>query len=185
MRHGKKVPKLGRTASHRKALLRNMATSLILKEKITTTIDKAKALRPFIEKIISRAKTDTLHNKREVHKKLTERRAVIKLFSDIAPRYGKRPGGYTRIFKLGTRPGDAAEMAIIELVEEEFVSKTGKKKAKAVKGETKTAPVAETAAVSSEPDPEGSVGEQPSPVVDEVTAEAASATDDQKDKKDA
>lgn len=130
MRHGKKVPKLGRTSAHRKALLRNMATSLILKEKITTTVDKAKALRPFVEKIITRGKADTLHNKREVLRRLTEKRAVFKLFSDIGPRFASRPGGYTRMFKLGTRPGDAAEMVLIELVEEEVAAGTKKKAAK-------------------------------------------------------
>ena len=144
-----------------------MATSLIQRERITTTAEKAKALRPYIEKLITRAKTETLHNKREVMKKISDRKAVVKLFTDIAPRYSKRPGGYTRIFKLGTRPGDAAEMAIIELVEEEV--KTTKKK----KAPKKTAPVAEKPAPVEE--------KAETPVADDAAAETESPEDVKKD----
>ena len=116
MRHGKTIAKLGRTSAHRKALMKNLATSLLKRERITTTIDKAKAVRPYVEKLITRAKEDTVHNKREAAKRIQDRKTLIKLFDDIGPRFKERPGGYTRIMRLGFRSGDAAELAIIELV---------------------------------------------------------------------
>ena len=123
MRHGDKVKKLSRNTSHRKALLRNLATSLFKYENITTTIQKAKALRPFAERIITKAKTDSLHHKRMVSDIIKDRAILSKLFSDIALRYKNRNGGYTRIFRLGYRATDGAEMAIIELVEEALEKK--------------------------------------------------------------
>jgi len=175
MRHGKKIAKLGRTSSHRKALMRNMATSLIQRESITTTADRAKALRPYIEKLITRAKVDSLHNKREVMRKIADRRVVSKLFADIAPRYSERPGGYTRIFKLGTRPGDAAEMAIIELVEESVEVTRKKKKRGAVvpvleKKKPVPAPESKTEEASVEEESEGTAAPEASaeePAADE------------------
>ncbi|MCK4907877.1 MAG: 50S ribosomal protein L17 [Spirochaetes bacterium] len=130
MRHRKAVPKLGRTSAHRKAMLKNMAVSLINKEKIKTTKKKAKVLSSYIEKLITRAKKNTLHNIRVAARKVQDRKALIKLFDNIAPRYQNRPGGYTRIYTLGLRAGDAAEMAIIELVEEELTLKVKSKKKK-------------------------------------------------------
>lgn len=192
MRHGKKIAKLGRTSSHRKALMRNMATSLIQRERITTTADKAKALRPYIEKLITRAKNDTLHNKREVMKKITDRKVIVKLFTDVAPRYSKRPGGYTRIFKLGTRPGDAAEMAIIELVEEEVASSSKKKKKPAaaikpapVKEDVKTEEAAEAKpAENANESVDSSVSEETSAPAEEAPAPAdAAAPSADEDKK--
>ncbi len=126
MRHQKRIKKLGRKKQHRAAMLRNMAVSLIGKERIDTTLPKAKVLRSFIEPIVTRAKkaNDTqdlnviLHHKREVMKKIKDRDVVVKLFEDIALRYMNRNGGYTRIYKLGARKGDNAEMAMIEFVEE-------------------------------------------------------------------
>ena len=130
MRHRKAVPKLGRTSAHRKAMLKNMAVSLINKEKIKTTKKKAKVLSSYIEKLITRAKKNTLHNIRVAARKVQDRKALIKLFDNIAPRYQNRPGGYTRIYTMGLRAGDAAEMAIIELVEEELTPKVKSKKKK-------------------------------------------------------
>ncbi len=117
MRHAKNTKKLNRTAAHRRALASNMARSLIENERITTTLAKARYLRPYIEKIITRAGEDTVHNRREVKKKLKAKGIVNKLFEDIGPRFSDRPGGYTRIIKLDRRLGDNAEKAIIEFVE--------------------------------------------------------------------
>ena len=117
MRHGKKVNHLGRTNSHRKAMLANMATSLILHKRITTTLAKAKALRVYAEPILTKAKDDTTHSRRTVFSYLQDKDAISILFRDIAPKIANRPGGYTRIVKLENRLGDNAEMAIIELVD--------------------------------------------------------------------
>jgi len=117
MRHRKKGRKLSRTPSHRKAVLRNMATSLFIHERITTTEAKAKELRPYAERLITLAKRGDLHARRLAGRKIADRAALGKLFDDIGPRFDTRPGGYTRILKLGNRQGDAAEMALIELVD--------------------------------------------------------------------
>jgi len=117
MRHGKKVNHLGRTNSHRKAMLANMATSLILHKRITTTLAKAKALRVYAEPILTKSKDDTTHSRRTVFSYLQDKDAVSILFRDIAAKIADRPGGYTRIVKLENRLGDNAEMAIIELVD--------------------------------------------------------------------
>lgn len=117
MRHRKKGRKLNRTASHRKAMLRNMATSLFQHERVTTTEAKAKELRPYAERLITLAKRGDLHARRLAARKISDREVLGKLFDDIGPRFAERPGGYTRVLKLGTRRGDAAEMALIELVE--------------------------------------------------------------------
>jgi large subunit ribosomal protein L17 len=138
MRHGDKVKNLNRTASHRKAMLSNMASSLILNKRIETTLAKAKALRVYVEPLITRAKEsnnttslESMHNRRTVFSYLMNKEAVKELFSTVSNKVGARPGGYTRIIKLGTRQGDAAEMAIIELVDfNETYVKEGKKVAK-------------------------------------------------------
>src|SRR3954465_5124342 len=117
MRHGKKHNHLGRTTSHRKAMMGNMATSLILHKRITTTLAKAKALRVYVEPILTKGKDDTTHSRRTVFSYLQDKDAVSILFRDIAPKIANRPGGYTRIVKLENRLGDNAEMAIIELVD--------------------------------------------------------------------
>lgn len=117
MRHRKKGRALSRTASHRRALLRNMATSLFLHERIETTTAKAKELRPFAERLISLAKRGDLHARRIAGRKVSDRAVLGKLFDELGPRFSERPGGYTRILKLGNRKGDAAEMALIELVD--------------------------------------------------------------------
>lgn len=117
MRHRKTGRKLSRTASHRKATLRNMASSLFQHGRITTTTAKAKELRPFAERLITLAKRGDLHARRLVARKIGDRAVLGKLFDELGPRYETRPGGYTRILKLGNRQGDAAEMALIELVD--------------------------------------------------------------------
>ncbi len=117
MRHGKKINKLGRTHSHRVHMLANMATSLILHKRITTTVAKAKALRVYVEPIINRAKDDSTHSRRTVFSYLQSKEAITELFREISVKIAERPGGYTRILKTGTRLGDNADMCIIELVD--------------------------------------------------------------------
>ena len=117
MRHNKKFNHLGRTASHRSAMLANMAISLIMHKRITTTLAKAKALKKYVEPLITRSKEDTTNSRRVVFRYLQNKYAVTELFKEISTKVADRPGGYTRVIKLGTRQGDAAEMAFIELVD--------------------------------------------------------------------
>jgi len=117
MRHGKKINHLGRTDSHRKAMLANMASSLILHKRITTTLAKAKALRTYVEPLITKSKNDTTHSRRTVFSYLKDKETVTILFREVAEKVANRPCGYTRIIKLGNRLGDNAEMALIELVD--------------------------------------------------------------------
>src|SRR3954464_9145837 len=117
MRHGKKVNHLGRTAAHRHALLSNMASSLILNKRITTTVAKAKALRKYVEPLITKAKTDSTHSRRMVFSYLQDKNAITELFRDVAVKVADRPGGYTRILKTHNRLGDNAEMCMMELVD--------------------------------------------------------------------
>lgn len=117
MRHGKKIAHLGKTAPHRKAMMANMASSLIEHKRINTTVAKAKALKKFVEPLITKAKSDTTHNRRVVFSALRNKYAVSELFRDIAEKVADRPGGYTRIIKVGSRLGDNASMALIELVD--------------------------------------------------------------------
>jgi len=112
----KKGPRLGGSASHQRKILANLAASLIEEERVTTTVAKAKLLRPYVEKIITKARRGDLHARRLVLRKIQNTEVVTKLFDDVANRYADRPGGYTRIVKLGPRRGDGAEMALIELV---------------------------------------------------------------------
>jgi len=116
VRHRNKGRQLSRTATHRKATLRNLATSLFRHERIETTTAKAKELRPFAERLITLARRGDVHSRRLAGRKIQDRQVLGKLFDDIAPRYAERPGGYTRILKVGNRKGDAAEMSLIELV---------------------------------------------------------------------
>ena len=118
MRHNVHGRKLGRTSAHRKAMFRNQLASLVISERIKTTLPKAKELRPLAEKMITKGKRGTLHARRQVGRMLPDRAHVKKLFDEIAPRFADRPGGYTRIVKLGPRLGDGAEMALLELVEQ-------------------------------------------------------------------
>src|SRR5688572_27672570 len=117
MRHGDKINNLGRTASHRKALLNNLACELIAHKRIVTTLAKAKALRVYVEPLITKGKENTTHQRRVVFSYLQDKEAINELFSTIAEKVGGRPGGYTRVIKLGARQGDNAETALIELVD--------------------------------------------------------------------
>jgi large subunit ribosomal protein L17 len=117
MRHGDKINNLGRTASHRNALLINLSCQLFQHKKIVTTLAKAKALRPFVEPLITKAKENTTHQRRLVFSRLQDKAAVKELFDVISPKVASRPGGYTRVIKLGKRVGDNAELAMIELVD--------------------------------------------------------------------
>src|SRR5205807_2112632 len=149
MRHGMTHRKLGRTSSHRLAMFRNQLASLIDKERIITTLPKAKELKPQIERLITLGRNDSVHNRRNAARQINDDTLVAKLFDTLGPRFSDRPGGYTRIVKLGPRRGDAAEMAIIELVGYELASQKkaapakGSKKAKA-KEEPETEAAEET-----------------------------------------
>jgi large subunit ribosomal protein L17 len=154
MRHRKTFNHLGRKAGHRKAMLANMASSLILHKRIETTVAKAKALRVYVEPLITKSKLDTTHSRRTVFSYLKDKDAVTELFRVIAPRIADRPGGYTRILKTGFRAGDAADMAMIELVDfnelalagstkKEEKKTTRRSRAKASKAKTESKPVAE------------------------------------------
>lgn len=153
MRHGKKVNHLGRTAPHREALLSNLASSLILQKRITTTVAKAKALRKYVEPLITKAKQDSTHSRRTVFAYLQNKESVKTLFGEVASRTAERPGGYTRIIKLSDpRLGDAADMCLMELVD---FNDTYKKEGAAKKGRTRrgkskkeAAPAAEATATA-------------------------------------
>jgi len=177
MRHRKKFNHLGRTASHRSAMLSNMATSLIVHKRIKTTVAKAKALKIYVEPLITRSKEDTTHSRRMVFRKLQNKEAVTELFREISPKVMDRPGGYTRILKIGNRLGDNAEMCIIELVDynENMLKEKAAKKTKSKRsrrgGAKKAAPKAETAPKAEESKP---VEEAPkAEVKEEVKAEEA------------
>ena len=155
MRHNKKFNHLGRTASHRSAMLANMAISLIMHKRITTTVAKAKALKKYVEPLITKSKDDTTNSRRVVFSYLQNKYAVTELFKEISVKVADRPGGYTRIIKTGFRQGDNAQMCFIELVDyDENMAKQATKKTrtrrskKAVKAED--APVAETPATEAE-----------------------------------
>ncbi len=143
MRHNKKFNHLGRTASHRDAMLANMAISLIMHKRITTTLAKAKALKKYVEPLITRSKDDTTNSRRVVFRYLQKKEAVTELFKTIAPAVADRPGGYTRIIKLGLRQGDAAPIAFIELVDFDENMAKAPKAAKKTRRSRKSAAKAE------------------------------------------
>ena len=146
MRHGKKFNHLGRTADHRRAMLANMAISLIMHKRITTTLAKAKALKKYVEPLITRSKDDSTNSRRVVFSYLQNKEALKELFGPVAQKVGDRPGGYTRIIKLGFRQGDAAEKAFIELVDfDENMMKSPKAEKKTRRSRKSTAPKAEAA----------------------------------------
>jgi large subunit ribosomal protein L17 len=131
MRHNVGLRKLGRTSAHRRALLRNLATDLFRHERLKTTQPKARELRPVAERLITLARRDDLHARRQVLRYISDKDVVKKLFDTLAPRFAGRPGGYTRTLKLGPRPGDGADMAIVELIGSEPVFKKQKEERKA------------------------------------------------------
>ena len=156
MRHNKAVNHLGRKSGHRKALLSNMASSLILNKRIITTVAKAKALKSYVEPLITKSKEDTTHSRRVVFSYLKDKNAVTELFRTIAPKIADRPGGYTRVLHVGFRQGDAAEMALIELVDfneaalvaapKKEAKKTTRRSKKKAEAQPAEAPAAETPA---------------------------------------
>ncbi|MBR3445340.1 MAG: 50S ribosomal protein L17 [Prevotella sp.] len=176
MRHGKKFNHLGRTADHRHAMLANMAISLIMHKRITTTLAKAKALKKYVEPLITRCKEDTTNSRRVVFSYLQNKEALKELFSNVAAKVGDRPGGYTRIIKLGHRQGDAADICFIELVDfDENMAKTPKaaKKTRRSRRSTKAeTPKVEEAPVAEEVKEEAPVAEE---VKEEAPAEEAKA----------
>ncbi len=175
MRHNKKFNHLGRTADHRRAMLANMAISLIMHKRITTTLAKAKALKKYVEPLLTKSKEDTTNSRRVVFSYLQNKEALKELFSVVAPKIGDRPGGYTRVIKLGHRQGDAADIAFIELVDfDENMAKTPKA-AKKTRRSRKAAPKAETPA--EEVKAEEPVAETPAeePKAEEPKAEEAKA----------
>lgn len=187
MRHGKKFNHLGRTASHRKAMLSNMASSLIQHKRITTTVAKAKALRKYVEPLITKAKEDTTHSRRVVFSYLQDKDSVTTLFNDVAEKVASRPGGYTRIIKTNNRLGDNADMCIIELVDfnELLLSETaapakktrrrrgGKKKADATVEAQATEAVVEEAAEAEVAEETPEAVEAVEEVVEETPADEA------------
>ncbi len=193
MRHGKKINHLGRTDSHRKAMLANMASSLILHKRITTTLAKAKALRTYVEPLITKSKNDTTHSRRTVFSYLKDKETVTILFREVAEKVANRPGGYTRIIKLGNRLGDNAEMALIELVDYNTAfsqndgSKVGKKATRrrgsgASKAKAETAAPAATAkaeeVVEAPVEEAIPVVEEAAPAVEETPAAKENSADE-------
>ena len=171
MRHGKKVNHLSRQSGHRKSMLANMACSLIEHKRIITTVAKAKALKQFVEPLVTKSKEDTTHNRRIVFAYIRNKYAVTELFREVAAKVGDRPGGYTRIIKLGNRLGDNADMAMIELVDFNELYNGGKKEEK--KGRTRRAKKStstEKAPVAAAPK-----AEAPAPVVEDVVEETPTA----------
>jgi len=181
MRHGKKFNHLSRQTAHRKSMLANMACSLIEHKRINTTVAKAKALKQFVEPLITKSKADTTHNRRIVFSYLRSKYAVTDLFRDVAAKVGDRPGGYTRIIKVGNRLGDNADMAMIELVDFNELYNGGKKEVKKAKsrrgGKAKKADEVEVAPVAEVNTPEVEEAEAPVAEVNtpEVEAEAPEA----------
>ena len=175
MRHNKKFNHLGRTASHRQAMLANMATSLIMHKRITTTLAKAKALKKYVEPLITRCKEDTTNSRRVVFSYLQNKEAIKELFGIVAEKVGDRPGGYTRIIKLGSRLGDAAQICFIELVDfDENMAKTPKAAKRTRRSRKATAKPAEEAkkeeVKAEEPKAEEPKAEEPK--AEEPTVEA-------------
>jgi large subunit ribosomal protein L17 len=180
MRHGKKHNHLGRTTSHRKSMLANMASSLIQHKRITTTLAKAKALRVYVEPIITKSKNDTTHSRRTVFAYLQDKETVTELFRDVAAKVANRPGGYTRIIKLNNRLGDNAEMALIELVDYNEVygqDAAGAEKKTTRRGRSKAkkadAPATEAKAPKAEAVVEDAVVVEETPVAEVEVAEEA------------
>jgi len=163
MRHNKAINHLGRKSGHRKALLSNMATSLILHKRITTTVAKAKALKSYVEPLITKSKDDTTHNRRVVFSYLKSKEAVTELFRNVAPKVADRPGGYTRVLHVGFRQGDAAEMALIELVDFNEAALASAEKAAKKTTRRSRAKKAETAEAAETPAPQAEVAQEEQP----------------------
>ena len=172
MRHGKKINHLGRKTAHRKSMLANMACSLIEHKRINTTTAKAKALKQFVEPLITKSKNDTTQNRRIVFSRLRQKEAVAELFRDVSAKIADRPGGYTRVIRLGNRLGDNADMAMIELVDYNETYNSGKKKKSSTRRRKKsTAPKVEDVQIESS---EAVVSEDNNPIVKSTKSVEAS-----------
>ncbi|MGA3255072.1 MAG: 50S ribosomal protein L17 [Mycobacterium sp.] len=172
-----KGPRLGGSSSHQKALLANLATSLFEHGRIKTTEPKARALRPYAEKLITHAKKGTLHNRREVLKKIRDKDVVHALFAEIGPFFADREGGYTRIIKVEARKGDNAPMAVIELVREKTVTSEADRARQVKSSKKAAAPAAAAAAPQAAVEPEAAVGPTAEETAPEAEAEATSKTE--------
>ncbi len=192
MRHGKKFNHLGRKTAHRKAMLANMACSLIEHKRIKTTVAKAKALRVYIEPLLTKSKNDTTHSRRTVFSYLKQKEAITELFGDVAAKIADRPGGYTRILKISNRLGDNAEMCFIELVDYNEDYTTDKPKRKKTRrrggtGKTQVQEVVETPVVEEEPKAEETTEEAPATeevAEEEPKAEETTEESDKEEKKE-
>lgn len=192
MRHGKKFNHLGRTTSHRKAMLANMASSLIKHKRISTTLAKAKALRVYVEPLITKSKNDTTHSRRIVFSYLQDKDSVTELFRDVATKVANRPGGYTRIIKLNNRLGDNAEMALIELVDynevygkdaaaaEKKTTRRSRSKSSAKKADAPAAEAKEEKAPKAEQVEEAAPAVEETPATEEATPEATATEEEPK-----
>jgi large subunit ribosomal protein L17 len=174
-----KGPRLGGSSAHQKALLANLATSLFEHGRIKTTEPKARALRPYAEKLITHAKKGTLHNRREVMKKIRDKDVVHTLFAEIGPFYSDRNGGYTRIIKVEARKGDNAPMAVIELVREKTVTDEANRARRSAASKKAAQPVAAAAAPQAAVEPEAAEGPTEVETVDDVKAEDAAIEEGQ------
>jgi large subunit ribosomal protein L17 len=175
MRHSRVINHLGRTSSHRKSMLANMASSLILHKRISTTTAKAKALRTYVEPLITKSKEDSTHSRRVVFSYLKDKEAVSELFRDISPKISERPGGYTRILKIGNRIGDNADMCILELVDYNVAMLSGEvAKTKTTRRRRTTKKNDEAGAAAKAPKAPKAKAEKPATKVDKKAGEAAS-----------
>lgn len=188
MRHGKKLNHLGRKSGHRKAMLSNMACSLIEHKKINTTVAKAKALKLYVEPLITKAKTDSTHSRRVVFSYLKSKEAVTELFRDVAVKIADRPGGYTRILKTGNRIGDNAEMCLIELVDyndnmlkdvKKKAASTRRRKPSAKKADGSTEAEVKDVVEKTNPSADGE-----EPTIEDSTENTAEGTSNEEEKKD-
>ena len=184
MRHNKKFNHLGRTASHRDAMLANMAISLIMHKRITTTLAKAKALKKYVEPLITRSKEDTTNSRRVVFRYLQNKYAVTELFKEVVAKVADRPGGYTRVIKLGTRQGDAAQIAFIELVDfDENMAKAPKAEAKKTRRSRRSAVKTAAPVADEAPKAEQTAEEAPKAAETAKTAETPKATESAEESK--
>jgi large subunit ribosomal protein L17 len=175
MRHSRVINHLGRTSSHRKSMLANMASSLILHKRISTTTAKAKALRTYVEPLITKSKEDSTHSRRVVFSYLKDKEAVSELFRDISPKISERPGGYTRILKIGNRIGDNADMCILELVDYNVAMLGGEvAKTKTTRRRRTTKKTDEAGATAKAPKTTKAKAEKPAAKVDNKKGDAAS-----------
>ena len=175
MRHGIKGRKLSRTSAHRKVTMQSLAMALIRERRIKTTLAKAKELRGFVEPLITRAKEDTHHNRRQVFSSLQNKEAVTELFTEVGPKSKDRPGGYTRVIKVGYRKGDGAEMAIIELVDYNDIKPEGSSSASSGKKKTRRAGKSNTPTSTTQEEQETTQSEEVEAQEDESTEEVEEA----------